>query len=172
MTTAAEALEAHGFSGEQLLKLSRKAADDALRRHGAHLDPDRFDELADYMLLVGVRYASRYEPGHGLAIQTFLYRRMRIRYTDWLRYTMGDSRWGHRSRKLPPGAAPGRSTRKRAASEALAAGVSTFELSRVMGTSIQMIDTHYGHLARDSEDSIRARLDARSAQSGVYLASE
>jgi hypothetical protein len=101
--TAAEALEAHGFSGEQLLKLSRKAADDALRRHGAHLDHDRFDELADYMLLVGVRYAARYEPGHGIAIQTFLYRRMRIRYTDWLRTTMGDSRWGHRSRRIPPG---------------------------------------------------------------------
>ena len=48
------------------------------------------------------------------------------------------------------------------ATEALAAGVSTFELSRVMGTSIQMIDQHYGHLARDSEDSIRARLDAGS----------
>ena len=58
------------------------------------------------------------------------------------------------------------------ATEALAAGVSTFELSRVMGTSLAMIDTHYGHLARDSEDSIRARLDARSDRSGVYLASD
>ena len=37
------------------------------------------------------------------------------------------------------------------ATEALAAGVSTFELSRVMGTSLEMIDKHYGHLARDSE---------------------
>jgi integrase len=54
------------------------------------------------------------------------------------------------------------------ATEALAAGVSTFELSRVMGTSIGMIDRHYGHLARDSEDSIRARLDARSNRSGVF----
>ena len=56
------------------------------------------------------------------------------------------------------------------ATEALAAGVSTFELSRLMGTSIAVIDRHYGHLARDSEDSIRARLDARSivlASSGV-----
>ena len=58
------------------------------------------------------------------------------------------------------------------ATEALAADVSTFELSRVMGTSLQMIDQHYGHLARDSEGSIRARLDARSAQSGVHLASD
>ena len=58
------------------------------------------------------------------------------------------------------------------ATEALAADVSTFELSRVMGTSLQMIDQHCGHLARDSEGSIRARLDARSARSGVYLASD
>jgi integrase len=43
------------------------------------------------------------------------------------------------------------------ATEALAAGISTFELSRVIGTSIAMIDRHYGHLARDSEQAIRAR---------------
>jgi hypothetical protein len=43
---------------------------------------------------------------------------------------------------------------------ALAAGVSTFELARLMGTSVAMIDRTYGHFARDSEDSIRARLEA------------
>ena len=37
------------------------------------------------------------------------------------------------------------------ATEALAAGVSTFELARLMGTSLAMIDRTYGHLARDSE---------------------
>jgi integrase len=50
------------------------------------------------------------------------------------------------------------------ATEALAAGVSTFELARVMGTSVAMIDRTYGHLARDSEDSIRDRLDARTGR--------
>jgi integrase len=53
------------------------------------------------------------------------------------------------------------------AAEALAAGVSVFELPRLMGTSAAMIDRTYGHLARDSEESIRARLDARSARVGV-----
>ena len=57
------------------------------------------------------------------------------------------------------------------ATEALAAGVSIFELSRVMGASVKEIDRTYGHLARDSEDTIRARLDARSDRSGVFLAS-
>jgi integrase len=50
------------------------------------------------------------------------------------------------------------------ATEALAGGISTFELARLMGTSLAMIDRTYGHLARDSEDSIRARLDARAAR--------
>ena len=49
------------------------------------------------------------------------------------------------------------------ATEALAGGVSMFELARLMGTSVKMIDKTYGHLARDSEDSLRARLEARGA---------
>lgn len=49
------------------------------------------------------------------------------------------------------------------ATEALAAGISIFELARVMGTSVKMIDRTYGHLARDSEQAIRNRLDARAA---------
>lgn len=51
------------------------------------------------------------------------------------------------------------------ASEALAAGISIFELGRVMGTSVKMIDRTYGHLVRDSEQAIRARLDARAEHS-------
>jgi hypothetical protein len=33
-----------------------------------------------------------------------------------------------------------------------------------MGTSVKMIDRTYGHLAQDSEEAIRARLDARAAR--------
>ncbi len=57
------------------------------------------------------------------------------------------------------------------ATEALAAGVSIVELARLMGTSVAMIDRTYGHLARDSEASIRARLDARRDRLGVDLTS-
>ena len=49
--------------------------------------------------------------------------------------------------------------------------MSIFELARVMGDTVAMIDRTYGHLARDSEDSIRARLDARGDRSGVEVAS-
>jgi integrase len=49
------------------------------------------------------------------------------------------------------------------ATEALAAGMPVFMLSRVMGCSVQMIERHYGHLAHDSEQAARALLDARAA---------
>jgi hypothetical protein len=54
----------------------------------------------------------------------------------------------------------------------LAAGVSIFELARVMGASVKEIDRTYGHLARDSEDAIRARLEARGDRSGLEMASD
>ena len=57
------------------------------------------------------------------------------------------------------------------ATEALAAGISIFELSRLTGTSVGTIDKTYGHLAVDSEDMIRARLDARGVRSGDEMAS-
>ena len=53
---------------------------------------------------------------------------------------------------------------------ALRAGVSTFDLSRYMGTSLAMIDRHYGHLARDGREHAIRLLDtfAGSAQPGVH----
>ncbi len=57
------------------------------------------------------------------------------------------------------------------ASEALAAGISTWELARLMGTSVAMVDRTYGHWARDAAASVLDRLDARAAQRGVEVAS-
>jgi hypothetical protein len=50
--------------------------------------------------------------------------------------------------------------------------VSTSELARVMGASVKEVDRTYGHLARDENDSIRARLELPAAQRGVNLASD
>jgi integrase len=47
------------------------------------------------------------------------------------------------------------------ASEALAAGVSIFQLARLMGASVETIERHYGHLVRDSEDHLRGLLASR-----------
>jgi len=49
------------------------------------------------------------------------------------------------------------------ASNALAAGVGTFELARYVGGSLVMIDRDYWHLVRGTDDAFRLKLDAYSA---------
>jgi hypothetical protein len=50
------------------------------------------------------------------------------------------------------------------ASNALAAGVTVFELARVMGTSVRMIERHYGTLIDGADAGIAGRLDALEAE--------
>jgi integrase len=56
------------------------------------------------------------------------------------------------------------------ASNALHAGVTFFELARVMGTSVKMIELHYGALIDGAHAGIAGRLDAIEAE--LELASE
>lgn len=56
-------------------------------------------------------------------------------------------------------------------SDALAAGVSVFELARIMGTSVRMIERHYGALLDGAGAGIAGRLDALDQQrAGAGLA--
>ncbi len=50
------------------------------------------------------------------------------------------------------------------ASNALAAGVTVFELARVMGTSVRMIERHYGALLDGAHNVIASRLDTFEAE--------
>jgi integrase len=50
---------------------------------------------------------------------------------------------------------------------ALRAGISTFDLSRYMGTRLTMIDRHYGHLARDGREHAIRLLDAHARPTRV-----
>jgi integrase len=50
---------------------------------------------------------------------------------------------------------------------ALRAGVPVFAVSRFMGSSIAMIDHHYGHLARDSREQSVSLLDALALERAV-----
>ena len=50
------------------------------------------------------------------------------------------------------------------ASNAIAAGVAIFELARVMGTSIEMIERHYGTLLDGAGAGIAERLAAFEAE--------
>jgi len=65
------------------------------------------------------------------------------------------------------------------ASNALAAGISVFELGRIMGTSVAMIERHYGTLIEGAGADIARRLDvfeagqgAAGGRSGVVVASD
>jgi integrase len=49
---------------------------------------------------------------------------------------------------------------------ALRAGISTFDLSRYMGTSIAMIDRHYGHLSKDGREHAIRLLDSFTSETG------
>jgi hypothetical protein len=49
------------------------------------------------------------------------------------------------------------------ASNALAAGITVYELARIMGTSVGMIEAHYGALLDGAHDGIVERLDAIEA---------
>ena len=50
------------------------------------------------------------------------------------------------------------------ASDALAAGVSIFELARIMGMSVRMIERHFGALLDGAGAGIASRLDALDAK--------
>jgi site-specific recombinase XerD len=52
------------------------------------------------------------------------------------------------------------------ASNALAAGVTVFELAKVMGTSVAMIERHYGTLIGGAHAGIAGRLNAHEAAMG------
>ena len=51
-------------------------------------------------------------------------------------------------------------------SNLLAAGVPTFEVARIAGTSVAMIEQTYGHLVPDAIERARAALEVFQARSG------
>ena len=99
---------------------------------------------------------------------------LRVRVLDCCRAKIASRYRCERSRRSvrPPQQRGPYCLRHTFATEALAAGISTFELARLMGSSVQMIELTDGHLARDSEGQIHARLDARARQMGDEWASD
>jgi hypothetical protein len=60
------------------------------------------------------------------------------------------------------------------ASNALAAGITVYELARIMGTSVSMIEAHYGALLDTAHESMLVRLERPISASfiGVTTSSE
>jgi hypothetical protein len=112
---AAGVLEEHGFTGERLLRLARRIANDWLRRSGGFLDDERMDDLVGFLVLQGCRAATRYDPervqrsygsGGGDPFASYLADIMQVRVTDWYRSKRegnGDRRYGHDKRLVLDG---------------------------------------------------------------------
>ena len=80
-------LREHGFTGERLLKLARRVANDELRRRGAALG-DRYDDLIGFLVETGLRTAERYDPARvrpGYSFASFIYDILAMRVTDFFR---------------------------------------------------------------------------------------
>jgi integrase len=58
------------------------------------------------------------------------------------------------------------------AANAIAAGIATFEIARVMGTSVLQIEKTYGHLLPDAIDRARIALDAWEAKTAAAAAND
>lgn len=69
---------------------------------------------------------------------------------------MGPRRRSRRGQETSPDLRPARQF----ISNALAAGVSIFEIARIAGTSVRMIEKHYGALLDGAGTGIAKRLDA------------
>ena len=71
--------------------------------------------------------------------------------------------WDRRSK--PPGSRSRHALRPRStfASNALAAGITMFELARIKGTSAKMIEQHYGTLTDTAHGAILSRLEGFGA---------
>jgi hypothetical protein len=54
------------------------------------------------------------------------------------------------------------------ASFSIAAGIPLFVLARRMGTSVEQIDKHYGHLLPDAADYERDQLDTFDAKNEAF----
>jgi len=108
--SAADVLESHGFGGDRLLKLSRKIANDELRRRGAFLDHERMEDLVGFLALHGVRASLRYDDDRqhtsygrdgGDPFASYIADVMCHRVTDWYRSKAeghGDRRYGFDNR--------------------------------------------------------------------------
>lgn len=101
--TAAQALAAHGFDGDKLIAYASTIARREMTRTGSTLG-DRHEDLVMYLVEVGCRTATRYNPSKSSTSYTFdsyIYDVMARRVTDFYRRKsegFGDRRKGHDNR--------------------------------------------------------------------------
>lgn len=70
-----------------------RVLDERLKRFGAVLRPDVYDDAMAYLLVETWKLSTKWEPAKGIpSFSTFAYRRLRFAVVNWFRATYGDSR--------------------------------------------------------------------------------
>jgi DNA-directed RNA polymerase specialized sigma24 family protein len=86
-----------------LRALVRRALDDELKHRNAHLDPTAYDDALAYLVAEAWQLSTRYDParsrpnpagGPHSNFSSWCYQIIRRRYTDWLRWSDHDARYG------------------------------------------------------------------------------
>jgi hypothetical protein len=80
------------YDVDDVEKLARRALADSLRTRGAHLRPDELDDAVAFLVAEAWELSRIFDPDRGSSFSTFLYRRLRLRYVDWLR-SQGRTVW-------------------------------------------------------------------------------
>jgi DNA-directed RNA polymerase specialized sigma subunit len=101
--SADDALREHGLSGDRLMKLARRIANDAQRRAPAGLG-GKYEDLVQFLNLQALEAALRYDPaksGNGYSFTSYLCDVMELRVDDFYRRKsegFGDRRHGNDQR--------------------------------------------------------------------------
>lgn len=101
--TADTLLRAHGLDGDRLLRLARRAANDAQRKAPAGIG-GKYEDLVSFLVLQALEATVRYDPrksSPGYTFASYLYDVMERRVPDWYRRKsegFGDSRNGSHNR--------------------------------------------------------------------------
>ena len=83
------------MDGEKLRGLAGACLQHVLRKGGGYLRPDLAEDLHEYLVLVALETAARYDPSRsrpGYSFASLIWDVMELRSVDWYRRNLGDSR--------------------------------------------------------------------------------
>jgi len=90
-------LREHGLDGDRLRALVYRCLQSNLRRRGAYLAEERFQDCLDYLVLAAVATAAKYDPTRSrpgtYKFESFVWDVLEKRVIDWWRVNIGDMRF-------------------------------------------------------------------------------
>ena len=95
--TAERVLLDHGLDADRLRALVYRCLQSNLNRRGAYLAEERFQECSDYLVLVAITTAAKYDPSRSrpgtYKFESYLWDILERRVIDWWRVNIGDMRF-------------------------------------------------------------------------------